>query len=81
MLGNTVAISARSTATDVCVCVRASVSESETEVFWRAALCLTYSYSRRCVLQSMARVHEDREDRYCLRCDDPKPEEVVREAW
>jgi len=33
----------------------------------------------------MARVHEEgdsrKEDRLCLRCDDPKPEEVVREAW
>ena len=26
--------------------------------------------------QSMARVHEDREDRFCLKCDNPKPEEV-----
>jgi len=29
----------------------------------------------------MARVHLDRDDRFCLRCDDPKPEEVVRETW
>eukprot|EP00658_Telonema_sp_P-2_P071776 TRINITY_DN60996_c0_g1_i1.p1 TRINITY_DN60996_c0_g1~~TRINITY_DN60996_c0_g1_i1.p1 ORF type:complete len:233 (+),score=13.17 TRINITY_DN60996_c0_g1_i1:187-885(+) len=31
--------------------------------------------------QGMARVHADWEDKLCLRCDDPKPEEVVAEVW
>ena len=31
--------------------------------------------------QGMARVHTDWEDKLCLRCDDPKPEEVVAESW
>jgi len=31
--------------------------------------------------KGMARVHTDWEDKLCLRCDDPKPEEVVAESW
>eukprot|EP00656_Telonema_subtile_P038418 TRINITY_DN4326_c0_g1_i3.p2 TRINITY_DN4326_c0_g1~~TRINITY_DN4326_c0_g1_i3.p2 ORF type:complete len:129 (+),score=19.49 TRINITY_DN4326_c0_g1_i3:198-584(+) len=31
--------------------------------------------------KGMARVHADWEDKLCLRCDDPKPEEVLNEAW